>query len=209
MSQQFKETETKRTYFVPALLLIILLSVIGNVVLYSKMITYKQEERSARGISIIESGMAAKEHFRAVIANVRLLLEDESMPARISAKSKLAFAYGAAGDVERFVAEAEQNNAEPFKYAHRDTAAFLAEAGQTLTQLGAHEGKLTSEERQYLQMIEEIYVKLEEAVKAFDYDESTMTSSIALTVQAGGKWVEMAGKLVEAMNEPKQLKVQF
>ncbi|UVI32129.1 hypothetical protein [Paenibacillus spongiae] len=195
--------QPKRSFFVPALLLLIVISVTFNVLLYSKSISREQEDRAQRGMAIISSGDNAKQHFQSVHDGIQALLADIDIASRLAAKSDVAAAFHHAPDVAAFIQEAEAVSGEPFTPAKRDAGTFTSQVERSLQELGNHEGPLTEAERLYLQELDSVYAKLKEASDPFSFSDTT--KEIAITVQAGGKWIEISRQLLNIMNEPENV----
>jgi len=197
-----KQPEAKRPYFTAVLLVLLLASVMGNVALYSKSISQQQEERIQRGFVIMQSGSEAKKHFASVTAHVQALLASDDIADRLLLKSKLAASFHNAKSVSQFIAEAEVSHGESYPAPHRKAEEFLADTELSFEQLGNHDGPLTGGEREYLELVKSVYTKLTETLESFDYENNNTDRAIALTVQAGGKWVDQGGELLAHMNEP-------
>jgi len=197
-----KQPEAKRPYFTAVMLVLLVVSVMGNVALYSKSISQQQEERIERGFVIMQSGSEAKKHFESVTTHVREMLASDRVADRLLLKSKLAASFHNAKSVTQFITEAEVSHGESYPAPHRKAEDFLADTELSFEQLGNHDGPLTGVEREYLEMIESVYAKLSETLKSFGYENNITDRAIALTVQAGGKWVEQGGELLAHMNEP-------
>jgi len=197
-----KQPEAKRPYFTAVMLVLLVVSVMGNVALYSKSISQQQEERIQRGFVIMQSGSEAKKHFEGVTAQVRELLASDQIADRLLLKSKLAASFHNVKSVTQFIAEAEVSHGEPFPAPNRKAEDFLADTEQSFEQLGNHDGPLTGGEREYLEMVETVYAKLTETLESFGYENNLTDRAIALTIQAGGKWVDQGGELLAHMNEP-------
>ncbi|MCQ6558337.1 hypothetical protein [Paenibacillus mendelii] len=198
-----QQQQPKRSFFVPALLLLIVISVTVNVILYSKSISRAQEDRVQRGLAIASMGNNAKLHFQSVHAGVQALLAGSDMASRLAAKSEVSAAFHHAADVASFLHEAETTSGQPFTAAKRDAATFTSQVELSLQQLGNHEGALNEAERRYLQQLDAVYAKLKEASDPIDFGE--VTKPAAMTIQAGGTWVEIGTKLFEIMNEPENV----
>ena len=195
-----EEQRPKRSFFVPVLLLLLLFSLTGNMLLASKQVAQKQEDRAQRGLTIINAGNQAKLHIDDVLANVTELLGSGDIAHRLAAKGALGAAFKRADDVQRFISEAEKSNGKPFTFTKRSAGTFLGQIEQSLQQVANHDGPLTGEEQAYLQTVKQVYEQLKSVIAPFDY--KTMSKDVGLTVQAGGAWVEMGRKMLDAMNGP-------
>lgn len=190
----------RRSWFAPIMLVLLTLSLMGNVFLYSGSIHEKQDERVQRGFTIIESGNNAKQHIDSVLNNVRLMLDNDTIPTRLLAKSSLILAFKNEKDLVTFIEEAEVASSEPFTFADRTAETYMSQVEASLIEVANHEGPLTEAERNYLSLIEGQYAQMQAIIANFDL--STISKGTALTIQAGGKWVAMGKNLLEIMNEP-------
>lgn len=195
-----EQKQPRRSWFAPIMLVLLTLSLMGNVFLYSGSIHEKQDERVQRGFTIIESGNNAKQHIDSVLNNVRLMLDNDTIPTRLLAKSSLILAFKNEKDLVTFIEEAEVSSSEPFTFADRTAETYMSQVEASLIEVANHEGPLTEAERNYLSLIEGQYAQMQAIIANFDL--STISKGTALTIQAGGKWVAMGKNLLEIMNEP-------
>ncbi|MFC4103980.1 hypothetical protein [Paenibacillus xanthanilyticus] len=198
----------KRSYFVPVLLLLLVVSLTGNVILYTRTIVHTQDERAERGEAIMNAGYQTKQHIADVLHTIELLTNSKDIASRLEAKSRLADAFDDRPEVEYFFAEAEASNGKPLHGGARSPQDFLAGVEQALEKAGNHEGELTSGERDYLAMLGGVYAKLQETASDLIYDGEVPKRDEALTAQADKRWIEIAASLAAIMNEPEQLEFQ-
>lgn len=194
-----EQKQPRRSWFSPIVLVLLTLSLMGNMFLYSQTIYEKQEVRVQRGFGIIESGNNAKQHIDSVLNNVRLMLDNDDISTRLLAKSSFILAFKNEKDLVKFIEEAGVSSSEPFTFADRTAETYMTQVEASLIEVANHGGPLTEAERSYLAMIEQQYAGMQEIIA--DFDISTISKGTALTIQAGGKWVTMGRKLLEIMNE--------
>jgi hypothetical protein len=175
----------------------------GNVYLYSKQLQNDRDRRIHRGLDIIKAGNEAKQHIDSVKAAVQKLLDDDSIAARISAKTALEAAFDHTSELVRFIDEAQISNGKPFTFPKRNAATFLGQVEQSTLLIGNHEGPLTEGERTYLQQVEAWYTQLKSTADSFKQD--TSSDAAALVIQVKKEWVETARKLLSVMNEPEHV----
>ncbi|MBB3108984.1 hypothetical protein FHS18_001036 [Paenibacillus phyllosphaerae] len=199
-----EQDKPKRSYFVPALLLIIVISLTGNIVLYTKTMLNNQDDWARRGHTIIHSGVQLQQHIDKVLSTIQSLETASDVPSRLEAKSSVSSAFDSLNAVETFFAEAETSNGAPLQAERRTASEFLVQAEQSLVDLGNHEGTLTAEEKAYLAMLKSTYTKLKEKADGFIYTDDA-TREEALTARADKRWVTMASELQTIMNEPEQM----
>ncbi|CAH1220854.1 hypothetical protein PAECIP111893_04629 [Paenibacillus plantiphilus] len=195
-----EQKQPRRSWFAPIMLVLLTFSLMGNVFLYSQSIHEKQDVRVQRGFTIIESGNNAKQHIDSVLNNVRLMLDNDTIPTRLLAKSSLILAFKNEKDLVTFIEEAEVSSSEPFTFADRTAETYMSQVEASLIEVANHEGPLTEADRNYLSLIEGQYAQMQAIIANFDL--STISRGTALTIQAGGKWVTMGKNLLEIMNEP-------
>lgn len=198
----------RRSYFVPVLLILLVVSLTGNVILYTKTIVHSQDERAERGKAIMNAGFQTKQHIADVLHTVELLSASGDIAGRLEAKSRLADAFDDRPEVESFFAEAEASNGKPLHNGARTPKEFLADVELALEQAGNHEGELTAGERAYLEMIGGVYAKLQQTASDLIYDGAEPKRDEALTAQADKRWIEIAASLNAIMNEPERLDLQ-
>ncbi|MFB9325489.1 hypothetical protein ACFFSY_06090 [Paenibacillus aurantiacus] len=198
----------KRSYFVPVLLLLLVVSLTGNVILYTKTIVHAQDERAERGEAIINAGYQTKQHIADVLHTIELLTSNADIASRLQTKSRLADAFDDRPEVEYFFTEAEVSNGKPLATGVRTPKDFLASVEQALEQVGNHEGELTAGEKEYLEQLGGIYAKLKQTASELIYDGEVPKRDEALTAQADKRWIDIAASLSAIMNEPASLELQ-
>ncbi|MBW7455211.1 hypothetical protein ACFOLF_06875 [Paenibacillus sepulcri] len=201
-----EEHQPKRPIFTPIVLLMLVISLIGNVFFVTKLIQHDKDDRVSRGMSIINAGNQAKLHVDAVQANVQKLLDNDAIDSRISTKTALQAAFKQAQSLIILLDQAGAASKEPFAFKNRNAQTFLSQVEQSTTMIGNHEGPLTEAERSYLQQLESWYTQLKTTIASFD--EDTLSETSAQTILIDPKWVDMSRKLLDIMNEPASVMYQ-
>lgn len=200
---QVEEQPKKKPIFTPIVLILLTMSLIGNMFLYTKSLQNSQDDRVARGTAIMTTGNTAKIFFDQAITDIGEWVAGKDDTARAAAKSKLLVAYAQANAVTAFIAEAEKTNGQPFPAAKRQPAEFIAQSLQSLQIVGNHDGALQENELAYLQLLERAFKTSQEALSSFSHD--TVNKEQSLLILVDKQWPPIAGKISEAMNEPDEV----
>ncbi|CAM4265013.1 hypothetical protein PATA110616_03990 [Paenibacillus tarimensis] len=197
--------ESKRSLFTPIMLILLVISLIGNVFFYSQYLHGTKEKRVEEGSRIIRAGWDTKLHFGGILDNVRLLLDSgDDMGKRIAAKQGIVDWTGYAEQVQAFVWGADgRNGREPLTFERRNALTFVSQVEASLKHIGTHGGPLTVKERRYLLSIEKLYSTLSEIAEGFTVD--TINDSQAQLVLSGGDWVDAAYDLAAVMDREEQM----
>ncbi|AZN40459.1 hypothetical protein [Paenibacillus albus] len=194
-----EEQQKKRPIFTPVILLLLTMSLMGNVVLYTKKIQNDQDTKVARGNTIIQSGNETKGHFKLIADTAQHMLDKQDVPSRLADKSKLLAAFQTAPQVIQFIKEAEISKGQSFQADKQDASAFMKQAQTRLTNLGNHEGPLKANETEFLQGLIKTYQACAETMQPFDHDTWSQTN--ALTILVDKEWVAMAEKLQQTLHD--------
>ena len=88
-----EEQKPKRPIFTPVVLLLLTLSMIGNVFLLTKSMQSNQDKLAERGYAILDAVPQTKLHIDQVLASVQVLLGTDDIGKRLAAKSALGAAF--------------------------------------------------------------------------------------------------------------------
>ncbi|NBD22866.1 hypothetical protein [Paenibacillus glycinis] len=198
-----EEQQTKRPIFTPIVLILLTVSLIGNVFLYSKMLQNEQSDKADRGAGVLQSGNDAIAFFDLAVAQTGDLIAKPELASRMLAKSKLIAAYRQATAAEDFVQAAEDANGKPFPAAKRSATEFMDQTLASLQAIGNHDGPLADGEQAYLSELLQVFKACQQELSAFRHDTINHEQSLAILVD--GAWPPMAGKLLAHMNEPDEL----
>ncbi|SFI61710.1 hypothetical protein SAMN02799624_01658 [Paenibacillus sp. UNC496MF] len=197
-----EEQQAKRPIFTPIVLIVLTVSLIGNVFLYSKLIQNDQTSKADRGAAVIRSGNGAKAFFDEAAADTGDLLAKGDIADRMLAKSKLLAAYRQASAAADFIRAAEDANGRKFA-AKRGADEFLDQTLASLQAVGNHAGPLTAGEQAYLNGLLQAFKACQQELSAFQHDTVNKEQSLAILVDAG--WPSIAGSLLTEMNKPADL----
>ncbi|MFC4808221.1 hypothetical protein [Paenibacillus sp. GCM10023250] len=197
-----EEQQAKRPIFTPIVLLLLTVSLIGNVFLYSKLIQNDQTSKEDRGAAVIRSGNGAKAFFDEAAADTGDLLAKGDIAGRMLAKSKLLAAYRQASSAADFIRAAEDANGRKFA-ARRGADEFLDQSLASLQAIGNHEGPLTSGEQAYLNELLHVFNACRQELSAFQHETINKEQSLAILVDAS--WLSVAGSVLTEMNKPADL----
>lgn len=200
-----QEQKKKRPIFTPVVLLLLTMSLMGNVALYTKKIQNDHDKKVSRGNTIIQSGNESKKFFANVAATATDLLQKQDVPSRLADKSKLLAAFQETPQVIQFIKEAETSNGQTTEKGKKDATAILHATESTLIELGNHDGPLSTNEISYLQALIKTYQTCSETMQSFDHD--TWSDTNALTILVDKEWVDMGMKLSVTLSDSSVLAV--
>lgn len=201
--QMNEQPAVKRSWFAPVMLSLLVFSLIGNVVLYSTKLVNDQAGREREGERIIRSAWDARVHADALIAALQALLDSEDASARIQAKQAIGFAFEHAGGLIFLVDTALPRYDSASQAQPRSAAQFIEAIESTLSNTGNQASRLTEAEVAYASQLLQTYTRMQEELAAFPYTE--LTTQNALRTENGDGWVDIARKLLLALNEPAEL----
>ncbi|GGG10758.1 hypothetical protein [Paenibacillus abyssi] len=193
----------KRSMFAPIVLVLLVMSMTGNVLLYSQKLHTDLSKREERGERIIMSAWDSKLHIDSLLEQVTRLLESTDVKERIEAKQGIGFAFQKSSAISAFVEEAQAKEPRETAGGQRDASAFISDIELSLRSIANHEDALTAEERAYLTLVKDIYTKLQEPIHRFSVTE--LTEQNALTTENGGQWIELAYSMLSIMNEQEEM----
>ncbi|MBD2844460.1 hypothetical protein IDH44_04600 [Paenibacillus sp. IB182496] len=192
----------RRSWFTPIVLVLLVLSAIGNVYLYSIQLQQAQQTRIATGTRILEDARNSKQHVEAMRAALAALAASDDANSRIAAKSELGYALDDAKALADF-ASAGQAVAPRAPAPARPASRFVEEVELSLRAVGNTAESLGETEQGYVTMLEEIYADLDTELGRLEIERTT--DQLALQTAHGGPWTETAHALLAIMNGPEQL----
>ncbi|REE93058.1 hypothetical protein A8990_102144 [Paenibacillus taihuensis] len=194
-----QEEKKKRPIFTPIVLLLLTMSLMGNVALYTQKIQNDHDKRVARGNTIIQSGNETKKFFQEVAATAQHMLDKQDIASRLEDKSKLLAAFQEKPQVIQFIKEAETSNGKPFEGVKTNAEDFFKFNENSLLTLFNHDGPLEANEMHFLQALVKTYRACSETMQPFDHDTWSATS--ALTILVDQEWVAMGKKLAQSLSD--------
>lgn len=188
--------QRKRPVALPVTLLLLVISLIGNVFLYSKYLQNEQDRNYEKGQAIGQAAVSAGDFYNNALSGLGHLLESETLNQRTQALFELGKAYGSSQGVTDFIALAHdmqgtaQNEDELYK--------TLAAAEQDLSGIGGYEGKLTEADWNKVLLLQSDYQEQRDILFAFNFDALDIRSS-SIRLGAGFGWLDIAEKLEQAV----------
>jgi hypothetical protein len=197
------EEAPRRGWFAPIVLLLLVLSLIGNVYLYSEKLQDGKAERKEQGRSIIVQAMDAHSMIQGIGNRLETIATTESLETRMIQKQELArLMQHGQNTIGSLIAQADgRGGRAPLEEADMQAVhSFLTSAGAAMIAIGNHADPLTAEEAAYVAMLQDSFVALEEISVRFDF-VAEPTEMMALQAAGGGEWVEIAYEMAAAMRK--------
>ncbi|MFD1952627.1 hypothetical protein ACFSL6_04015 [Paenibacillus thailandensis] len=196
MEHERKE-KGKKPIALPVTLALLVLSLIGNVFLYSKFLQHGQDRKYDKGQEVGHAAADTASFYTAALKGIAALKESRSQEDRAAAKFELGRAYGAYADgASRFV-QLGRSLKQPEANAD-DIYRIMAEDEQRLSSLGNHEGPLTEDELAVLDSFQNRYTAELDIIRKFNFDAAGIRSS-SIRLGAGFDWPEIAEELEGAI----------
>ncbi|RXZ77173.1 hypothetical protein EBB07_33395 [Paenibacillaceae bacterium] len=196
----------KRSYFSAIVLILLVMSSIGNVALFTIKLQNSQQQVVNSGERIIHAAWDSKHHVELLLEAVTKLLESDDVGERIAAKQAIGFAFNYAEGLPDFTNAADQFHASKEIEGSRDVRQFISQVELSLRAIANHGGKLTDRERAYLLLVQDTYTKLAPLISQFDITETTRHN--ALRTANGGPWVEIAAQMRAVIAVPESVIIE-
>ena len=198
-----QEESQRRGWFAPIVLVLLVLSLIGNVYLYSEKLQDGKAERKEQGLAIIVHTMDAHSMIQGIGNRLETIATTDSLETRMVQKQELTRLMQHGQDtIGTLVALADgRGGRTPLEEADAQAVnSFLSTAGAAMIAIGNHADPLTAEEAAYVAMLQDSFIALEEISVQFDF-VAEPTEMMALQAAGGGAWVDIAYELASAMRK--------
>jgi len=204
------ETGRKRGWFAPVVLLMLTVSVMGNVFFYSGRLHETQSRKVEEGLAIIRSQEAAKTLFAEAEKGLAELLRSDRPDTRAGALFGLGLAFGRSADVTGLIGQAAAAvDGRPAGEGDEEAAA-AAEAAvdavkRTLADIAAGTQPLAENERACLSALHALAAQLAQSAAALETEFKDRDA--AMQARAGGPWVAAAREWGRLLEEAGRLKL--
>lgn len=198
-----EEEQNRRGLFAPIVLILLVLSLIGNVYLYALQLQGNKDDRTEQGMTIIHNLNETKSSLQGIGAGLEAVVNAQSLEERMLQKQELVKLMMFASIRLPSVLDAAdgRGGSEPLAEQTATSAiAFLSDAGQSVAAIGNDADTLTSEEKDYLIMLQQSFINLEATLEPVQFDNAP-TKMMALQTAGGGAWVDAVYALAEAMQK--------
>jgi len=196
-----KEQSGKRSLALPITLLLLVMSVMGNVLLSTKNIGYTRDQTVDEGRAVftqLEKGKSDLAYWS------RLAGEAVASPAAENGIGRVTAAYLsesiARGEAHlgSLLDTAEKLDVSAFEGAAGAYADFMADRKEKLAAIGAGSGPLADAERAALEGSKTSFEEMEELLTEFHYAGSD-NKNVLIRLAGGHDWLPIAAKLRDAV----------
>ncbi|WP_314001182.1 hypothetical protein [uncultured Paenibacillus sp.] len=200
-ARRYADADNKRSIFTPIFLILLVISLMGNVSLFAKYLQNGADRQADAGRGIIETGTFLRNDLADIRSELDRLARDLSLEDRMLTKQNLArLTMNAAERMTGLLSAADgQNGREPLGGRLDKAAAFMNGASEALIGIGNHSEPFTAEEQAYIAMLRQSFKTLNETAGPLVF-KSESGSNEARQVAAGGDWVDVAYGLADAIS---------
>jgi len=198
-----QEEAPRRGIFAPVVLVLLVLSLIGNVYLYAQQLQQDKDDREEAGHRIISSGWGLINAVQGLADTLDAFAQADTLEARMKAVEPLGGMTVAASTGMTGLISAADGLAgrEPMEAEDKQAVLnFFQIVNSDLYAVGSHAGDLAEAEAAHVAALQETLAAIGSIAEqlSFPEDPSDMT---ALQVAGGGAWVDIVYELVSVISQ--------
>ncbi|MHA6483721.1 hypothetical protein ACX1C1_17675 [Paenibacillus sp. strain BS8-2] len=198
-----KQQAVKRSFALPITLLLLVMSVMGNVLLYTKNIEHTRGQTEEEGRAIFENF----EHSRSELANwSKLASQTAELGSNESGASRLLAGFladalsGNESGIDALLGTASTLNQSTFAEAPQAYESYAASLQQELTQIRDASGALTESELSALDAMITNFANLDAIIGEFHFTGKD-SHNVLIRLAGGHDWLDIAEKLLVAVRQ--------
>lgn len=198
-----QEDTQRRGWFAPIVLVLLVLSLIGNVYLYSDKLQQGKADREEAGLRIMQDAQTFHNTVQTMIDRLDSFGQADSVEGRMLALQDLGGAAesGTASLKGLLVVADGHGGREPLTLNETITAySFMTMVNENLFHIGSNAGLLNEEDASFVAMLQASLAEIESIAAKFDFPAEP-TEMMALQAAGGGAWVDIVYELVAAMGQ--------
>jgi len=198
-----QEEAPRRGFFLPVVLVLLVLSLIGNVYLYSQQLQQGKDEREAAGHRIISSGWELINTVQGLADTLDEFAQADSLESRMKAVEPLGgMTVAASSGMSNLIFAADGlAGREPLQDADKQAVHnFLHIVSSDPYAIGSHTGDLTEAEAAHVAALQETLAAIGSIAEQLNFPE-VPTDMTAMQVAAGGAWGDVVYELVSVIRE--------
>lgn len=198
-----REDTQRRGWFAPIVLVLLVLSLIGNVYLYSDKLQQGKADREEAGLRIMQDAQTFHNAVLTMIDRLDSFAQADSIEGRMLALQDLGAAAesGTAGLKGLLAAADGHGGRVPLTMDDKVSAySFMAMVNENLFHIGSHAGQLNEEDASFVAMLQASLTEIEAIAAQFDFPAEP-TEMMALQTAGGGAWIDIVYELVAAIGQ--------
>ncbi len=190
-----QQTAGKRPMALPITLLLLVVSLIGNVFLYSQFLQNGQEKKYELGKSIYGDAVSAIDYAEGISAQLPALTASGSLDERMAVKYEAAQSVAKQGAIVSLAKAAHTLTGEKGAIRTASFDGFIEYVDEQLQAVGRYEGELNEADRQSLLELGQVLDAISEHLRG-TFNESIADSKAALIrVSTGIGWIDSMPEL--------------
>jgi hypothetical protein len=194
-----KQPPGKRSVALPVTLLLLVMSVMGNVLLYTKNIEHTRGQSEEEGLAIFNSFEQAREEL-AYWGELAVQAADDEGLNRVTAGFLAESMDRSENGMRSLFVKASGQDKERFAEAPLAYEAFVSGQRETLSTLEASTGPLTASERSALESVRADFAELDAIISEFHFTGKD-SSSVLIRLSGGHDWLDVIEKLLAALRK--------
>ncbi|MFF2887778.1 hypothetical protein [Paenibacillus sp. NPDC057967] len=193
----------KRSWALPITLVLLVFSLMGNILLYTKHIEHTRGDIVRTGEMIFhgfKEGQEQLAHWSAYMEEIQQRADTEPGLARLAAKYFNISVDREQAGLAVLMAQAAEIDSAAYSHASETYDAYEEKLKAMLQGIGAGSGALSEAERAAVSEAQSSFVNLTELMSAFHYAmEGDRNSMVRLT--GGHDWIDIASELQKALKD--------
>jgi len=193
--------KVRRGWYAPVVSVLLVLSMIGNVYLYTLVLQDDRDRREAEGHQLAGDLKAAAVSLASASRTLdRLVLAQGGDRIRVKVELEGDLSAGLPAVARLIGAAAAKPAGSHVKAIEEDALAGLQAAYAKLRDLGAHEGPLSEAELEALNGLKALLEQLAASADSV-HVPNDLTDMAAMQLLAGGRWIEAAAEAAQALKD--------
>jgi len=196
-----KQQPDKRPLALPITLLILVLSVMGNVLLYTKNIEHSQNQSQKEGKAVFTSFEKARDvlnYWSGLADEAKALPADSSDEARLTSRYLAEAMERGKEPLEALFVKASELEEAAFANAPADFDAYIDKYREPIKAIGDGSGSLTDAEHAALDAAKSSFAELDGMLAEFHFTGAD-DRNVLLRLSGGHDWLPIAEKLHKAI----------
>lgn len=198
-----QEATGKRSMALAISLILLVISLIGNVFFMSKYLQHGQDDKVRAGESIYESLVQNRDYFdemKRQIHELEALAESDGSSARVAAAFIANSANLEGQGLRTTMLYASEQSETTFGQAIETAEAYVAKVHEQLSAIGSQSGPISEQERQWIGGLKATFDEMSAAVGGFYFNIEGNRSAMQRMAN-GFSWLDVADNMQQKMLE--------